>query len=162
MSESRGELQAARGLCFEQFEAGQRLTTAGRTVTEADVVQFAGLSGDFNPIHVDAMFAERTSYGRRIAHGLCVISMATGLVASTAVLAGTALAFREIVEWRFASPVHLGDTIRCEVQVAETKPYPQLEAGTVTFKVDVKNQHDNLVQTGKWVMLVRSREPRQR
>jgi acyl dehydratase len=147
-----------RGLYFEQFEPGQRLTTAGRTVTEADVVGFAGLSGDFNPIHVDATFAQDTSYGQRIAHGLCVTSIASGLVASTSVVAGTALSFREILDWRFVRPVHFGDTVRCDVGVVETKVYSRLQAGTVTFQIDVKNQHGEVVQTGKWVMLVRSRE----
>ena len=69
-----------RGRYFEEFEAGMVIMTAGRTISESDIVNFAGLSGDYNQIHTDAQFAENTPYGKRIAHGLLVTSIASGLV----------------------------------------------------------------------------------
>lgn len=94
---------AQRGMFFEEFATGQKVSTASRTVTEADIVGFAGLSGDFNMIHVDAAYAKTTPYGQRIAHGLCVLSIASGLAVQTGVMDGTILAFREIAEWKFVS-----------------------------------------------------------
>ena len=84
-----------RGMYFEEFAAGQTVITPGRTVTEADVVAFAGLSGDFNQLHTDAEFAKTTPFGQRVAHGLCVLSIVSGLAAQTGVMEGTVLAFRE-------------------------------------------------------------------
>ncbi|MFN2196995.1 MAG: MaoC/PaaZ C-terminal domain-containing protein, partial [Anaerolineales bacterium] len=100
-----------RGKYFEEFEVGQRIVTAGRTVTEADVVTFAGLSGDFNQMHVDAEYSAKSMFGQRVAHGLLGLSIASGLAVQTGVLEGTILAFREITEWKFSRPIFLGDTI---------------------------------------------------
>ncbi|MCJ7657852.1 MAG: hypothetical protein MUO67_01745, partial [Anaerolineales bacterium] len=85
-----------RGMFFEEFEVGLKIITPGRTVTEADIVNFAGLSGDFYQLHTDAEYGKTTPFGQRIAHGVLVMSIATGLTARTRALEGTALAFREI------------------------------------------------------------------
>src|SRR3990172_4982130 len=79
----------ARGRFFEEFTAGQRYTTPGRTVTESDIVTFAGLTGDFNSIHTDAVYAKASSFGERVAHGMLGISFAVGLAVRTGVLEGT-------------------------------------------------------------------------
>ena len=97
---------------FEDFEVGQRFVTAGRTVTEADVVNFAGVSGDYNPIHTDAEFAKSTPFGQRIAHGLLVLSMLTGLRQRTGATDGTLIAWLEIRNYKFLKPVLIGDTVR--------------------------------------------------
>lgn len=148
---------AQRGMYFEEFELGQKIKTMGRTVTETDVVTFAGLSGDFNQIHTDAAYAAGTPFGQRIAHGICAMSIASGLVTLTGVMEGTVLAFREILEWKFSKPVFFGDTIHAETEVVELKPFPRLNAGAVIIKIDVKNQKDEVVQTGKWSVLMMNR-----
>lgn len=93
---------------FEDFEVGQRFTTPARTVTEADVVNFAGVSGDYNPIHTDAEFAKSTPFGQRIAHGLLVLSMLTGLRQRAGHFEGTIIAWLEIRNYRFLSPSSSG------------------------------------------------------
>jgi 3-hydroxybutyryl-CoA dehydratase len=148
---------AQRGMYFEEFSAGQKVVTMGRTVTEADVVSFAGLSGDFNQIHTDAAFAKGTPYGQRIAHGLCVLSIASGLAVQTGIMEGTVLAFREIVEWKFSNPVFFGDTIHVDMEVLETKPLPRLGAGAVTLSLEVVNQDGKSAQKGKWSVLILAR-----
>jgi acyl dehydratase len=144
-------------LYFEEFQVGHKIITAARTVTESDVVTFAGLSGDFNQIHTDAAFSQTTPFGQRVAHGLLGLSIASGLIMRTGVLEGTVLAFREIVEWKFVKPVFLGDTIHAEVEVTETKPLPRLNAGAITIAIQVKNQHDEVVMKGSWIALMMSK-----
>ncbi len=146
-----------RGMYFEEFAAGQTVITAGRTVSEADVVAFAGLSGDFNQLHTDAEFAKTTPFGQRVAHGLCVLSIVSGLAVQTGVMEGTILAFREISEWKFSQPVFLGDTIHAELQVVDTKPFPRLGGGLVSIVLNVKNQKAETVHRGKWLVLMASR-----
>lgn len=146
-----------RGMYFQEFEPGQRIISAGRTVTESDIVTFAGLSGDFNGIHTDAEAASRSSFGQRVAHGLLGLSIASGLAVQTGVLEGTVIAFREIGTWKFSKPVFIGDTIRVEMEVQETKELRRLGGGSVLIDVDVKNQHGDSVMRGNWTMLVAAR-----
>lgn len=146
-----------RGQFFEEFEIGQTVVTAGRTITEGDVVSFAGLSGDFNQIHTDAEYAAGEMFGQRIAHGLLVLSIATGLAVQTGIIEGTVMAFREL-DWKFSRPVMLGDTVHAVIEVEETKPLSRLGGGNVVMKVSVLNQRNEVVHRGRWVMLVKSRE----
>ena len=148
---------AQRGMYFEEFEIGQKITTTPRTINEADVVAFAGLSGDYNQIHTDAVYAATTPFGGRVAHGLCVMSIVSGLITRTGVMEGTVLAFREVTEWKFSQPVYFGDTVHAETEVIETKPYARLGGGAVVIKVTVKNQTGVVVQSGKWNVLMMSR-----
>jgi acyl dehydratase len=147
----------AQGLYYEQFELGKRIVTPGRTVTETDIVNFAGVSGDFNSIHTDARYAAEAFYQKRIAHGLLVLSIASGLAVRTGMMEGTVLAWREIDDWRFSQPVFIGDTVRAELQVVETKPMPRLNAGMVGLEVQVLNQEDKAVMKGRWNLLVLNR-----
>lgn len=147
----------SRGLYFEEFEVGRKFCSVGRTVTEHDIVTFAGLSGDFNQIHTDAEFSKNTVYGRRIAHGVLGLSIATGLVMRTGVLEGTVLAFREIDQWKFTKPIFIGDTIHVELEVIETKPLARLGGGSITIAVKVLNQSQEVVMKGNWIALVASR-----
>ncbi len=152
------ELAARTGMYFEEFEVGQTITSVGRTVTEADVVGFAALSGDWNQMHTDAAYAAQHPFGQRVAHGLLLVSIASGLIMRLGFLEGTALAFREIGNWKFSLPVFLGDTIRVRATVTETKPMRRLGGGLVNVKVEILNQDDKVVQRGTWGVLVQSRE----
>jgi acyl dehydratase len=145
------------GLYFEEFTVGQKIVTVGRTIAESDIFTFAGLSGDFNQIHTDAEFAKTTPFGQRVAHGLLGVAITSGLAMRTGVLEGTVIAFREINEWKFSKPVFIGDTIHAEMTVTETKPLPRLGGGSVTIVFDVKNQKDETVMKGTWVVLVASK-----
>jgi acyl dehydratase len=142
---------------FEEFAIGQKITTDGRTMTESDIVTFAGLSGDFNTIHTDSEFAGTTPFGQRVAHGLLTTSVASGLMVRTGVIDGTVLAFREINEWKFGTPVFIGDTIHVEIEVTDTKPLPRLGGGAVTMAVNVRNQKRESTAKGVWVLLVLAR-----
>ena len=145
-----------RGRYFEEFEVGKQLITAGRTITESDIVTFAGLAGDYNRIHVDAEYASAGEFGQRVAHGLLVVSIATGLIVQTGIMEGTILAFREL-EWKFSLPVFIGDTIKAKIEVKETKSLPRLGGGSVTAKVSVLNQKDQVVHRGIMVLLLMSK-----
>ena len=144
-----------RGMYFEEFEVGQKITTPARTITEADVVRFAGLSGDYNPLHTNEEFAKTTPYGRRIAHGMLVVSIATGLADRQGFIDGTALAFREL-SWKFSSPVFIGDTIHMVAEVVALKPMPRLGGGLVVLKASMLNQDGKIVQKGEWRVLMKS------
>jgi acyl dehydratase len=146
-----------RGHYFEDFEVGQRFYSAGRTITEGDIVSFAGLSGDFNQIHTDIVFSEGTPYGQRIAHGLLVTSIASGLIAQSGLIEGTVIAFREINNWKFAKPTYIGDTIAVEVFVEKTKALRRLGGGSVEIAINVINQRDEVVMKGLWTVLILSR-----
>jgi 3-hydroxybutyryl-CoA dehydratase len=150
-------MEGRRGMYFEEFEAGQRITSAARTITESDVVTFAGLSGDFNQIHTDAEFSKTTAFKQRVAHGLLVLSIASGLAMRTGVLEGTVLAFREINTWKFSSPVFLGDTIHVILDVLEIKALPRLGGGSVVIELSVKNQRGETPMKGTWTVLVTSK-----
>ncbi|MEW5868940.1 MAG: MaoC/PaaZ C-terminal domain-containing protein [Chloroflexota bacterium] len=143
-----------RGMYFDEFKVGQRIETAGRTITETDVVNFAGLSGDFNQIHTDAVYSQNGPFGQRIAHGLLVLAVANGLAVQTGVMEGTVVAFREITEWKFVKPVFLGDTVHAELAIVETKEMRRIGAGSVILDVNVKNQKGEVVMKGQWTALI--------
>jgi acyl dehydratase len=145
-----------RGLYFEEFEPGQEIITAARTITETDLVNFAGLSGDFNFIHTNAEAAQDTPFGARVAHGMLVASIATGLAVQQGFIDGTTLAFRELT-WRFTKPVFIGDTVHVEVTVTQAKPMARLGGGLVTFDARVLNQRAEIVHKGEWQMLIKSK-----
>ena len=146
-----------RGKYFEEFQPGMHVITAGRTVTEADIVNFAGLSGDFNQIHVDAAYSQAAPFGQRVAHGLLVLSIASGLAVQTGVMEGTVIAFREIKQWTFSKPVFIGDTIYADLEVVDAKAMRRIGGGLVTIEITVKNQQDDAVMKGVWSVLIASR-----
>ena len=145
-----------RGLYFEQYEIGMEITSQGRTITEADINTFAGLSGDYNQIHTDEVYASSSAFGQRVAHGLLVTSIVSGLAVQTGFMEGTVIAFREISQWKFSSPVFIGDTITVVIQVTNTKKMSRLNGGAVTFSLNVYNQSESVVQRGEWVILLKS------
>jgi len=149
------------GLYFEEFHVGQKIVTVGRTIAESDIVTFAGLSGDYNQIHTDAEFSRGTPFGQRIAHGLLGVAITSGLAMRTGVLEGTVIAFREINEWKFIKPIFIGDTIHAELNVTETKAYPRLNGGSVCIDFDVRNQKEETVMKGTWIVLVASKSSKE-
>ena len=145
-----------QGMYFEEFELGQRITSPGRTITEADVVTFAGLSGDSNSIHTDAEYAKNSAFGQRVAHGLLGVSIVSGLAVRTGIMEGTVIAFREIKNWKFSLPVFIGDTIHVIMEVKEKKAMPRLGGGSILLSLDVRNQDDQTVMKGIWNVLIQS------
>lgn len=143
------------GVYFEDVRVGERLQTLGRTVTESDVMAFAGPSGDFNPPHTDAEFASTQRFGERIAHGLCGLPLLSGLIGRMNIWEQTIVAFLGL-RWRFEAPIRFGDTVAAVLEVTGTRETRKGDAGLVTYGIEVLKQHDELVQTGEWdVMLSR-------
>jgi 3-hydroxybutyryl-CoA dehydratase len=126
---------------FEALEPGQEFTTRGRTVTEADVVGFASLTGDWHPQHSDAEWAAAGPFGERIAHGMLVVSLASGMVPFDP---GRVVALRRVCDATFKRPVRFGDTLRVEGRIAELGAGSD-EAGLVTFSWNVVNQDGRTV-----------------
>jgi acyl dehydratase len=142
-------------LFFDDVEVGQEWESLGRTITEADVVNFAGLSGDFNPIHLDHQFAATTPFRRPIAHGLLVFSVASGLGLYSPPM--RTLAILELREWHFREPVFLGDTVRVVGKVVNKQVRGRGRRGEITWHRKVVNQEGKVVQEGVSVTLVEGR-----
>ena len=145
-----------RGLYFEEFEVGYEIVSAGRTITEADIVSFAALTGDWTQIHVNAEYAKETMFGQRVAHGLLGLSIAAGLGAQLGFIEETVLAFRSL-EWKFSAPIFIGDTIHLKAKVKETKELKKLGGGSVVFEMRLLNQEGKIVQKGTWSVLMKSK-----
>ena len=143
-----------RGLTFDQFEIGQTFVSQARTVTEADVVNFAGLSGDFNPLHTDAEFMKASPLGERIAHGMLIAAIATGMANWTGVFEGTTIALMEQVI-RYKGPVKLGDTVHLELSVQEKKETSKPDRGVLTVATRVLNQNGQAVIEGQWTLMMK-------
>jgi len=137
---------------FEDIPVGEEYASPGRTVTEADVVIFAGLSGDYNVLHTDAEHMKTSQFGERIAHGLLGLSIQQGLLdrVVTAQVTGPLAA----VKWKFKGPIKIGDTIRVEAQVTAKRDGEQPGWGVVTVSRRVVNQRGEVVQEGETDHLV--------
>ena len=145
---------------FEDLNVGDKTTTNARTVTEADIVSFAGLSGDYNPIHVDAAFAENTPFKERIAHGLLVLSIASGLFTSSDLntsIKKNLIALME-VKCSFLKPVLIGDTIHVEAEIKEKKEIKKPGRGIIIMERIVYNQKNEAVQNIETVLMMKCRE----
>jgi 3-hydroxybutyryl-CoA dehydratase len=145
----------ANHLYFDDLEVGQQWESAGRTVTQADIVNFAGLSGDFNPIHMDHEFAKTTPFHQPIAHGLLVFAIASGLSVTSPLV--RTIAFLSIREWQFKGPIFIGDTIRVLTKVLEKEARARGRRGTVTWHRQLINQEGKVVQEGISLTLVEGR-----
>lgn len=145
------------GLYYEEFEIGQKMITRGRTITEADLVQFSGLTGDYNPMHTDAEYAANSFLGKRVAHGMLALSYIVGQAYQLGFLEKTVLSFRS-VEMKFSAPVYIGDTIHGELTITDKKDAARLGGGIVTIEVRIVNQEGKAVQKGSWTALVASKD----
>lgn len=146
----------ANGTFFSEFTEGEAFVSGGRTVTEADVVSFAGLSGDYNPLHMDAVFAAKTPFKQRIAHGMLAASISTGLGQTLGIFEGTTLALLSQT-FVYKAPVFFGDTIRLRLTVESTKPSSKGGKGVVQFQSDIVNQDQTVVVAGTWTVLFRDK-----
>lgn len=142
-------------LTFDQLSVGDEWESPRRTVTEADVVAFAGLSGDFNPIHMDHHAASSGPFGKPIAHGLLGLAIASGLT-SNAPRVDT-MAFLAILEWKFVRPIALGDTIHVVTRVVALESRSRGRRGVVTWSRQVIDQAGTVLQEGLTQTLVRGR-----
>ncbi|MFF9040598.1 MaoC/PaaZ C-terminal domain-containing protein [Streptomyces sp. NPDC014892] len=141
------------GLYFDDFSVGQRWISPARTITEADLVAFAGFSGDYNPLHTDEEFAKKTQFGGRIFHGPGIFAVATGLESRLGIKNGTAIAFLGM-DWNLTAPVLIGDTIKVHEEVSEVRAsLSKSDRGVVTFDVQVTNQRDEVCQEGQWTVM---------
>jgi 3-hydroxybutyryl-CoA dehydratase len=147
-------LSTIRGLYFEEFVVGDSGKSATRTITETDIVNFCGLSGDFNEIHTSEEYSRTSPAGRRIAHGILGLSIASGLAVQMGFMIGTVEFFRAI-DWEFVAPIYIGDTIHVQAEVQETKAFPRLKNGKITFKVSLLKHDGTVTQRGTWTLLVK-------
>jgi acyl dehydratase len=148
-------------LWFEDFEAmdpDEEIVSPARTVTEADVVAFAAWSGDQNPMHTDAVFAEQSPFGERVAHGVLGVSFCLGLLSRTGEIEGTGLALLGIDRWRFRAPIRFGDTVHVRAAVIETRRTSRSDRGIVRRALRLIDQHGAVSQDGEMSLLVR-RQP---
>ena len=143
----------ARGLTYEEWELGAVYETQGRTITEADVVSFAGLSGDYNPIHTDAEAAKATPFGERIVHGMLTVAISTGLANQTGLMEGTTVALLE-QNIKYKSPVRFGDTVHLHMEVTGKRETSKADRGIVILAAQMLNQRDEVVVEMIWTQLM--------
>src|SRR5436190_14026849 len=134
----------AHHLYFDDVEVGQEWESLGRTVTETDIVNFAGLSGDFNPIHMDHEFCKKTVFRKPIAHGLLILAIGSGLGLMFPPM--RTLAFIAIKEWHFLEPVHIGDTIRVKAKLLNIEERSRGRRGIITWQRQIVNQNGKPVE----------------
>ncbi|MDR1212596.1 MAG: MaoC family dehydratase N-terminal domain-containing protein [Propionibacteriaceae bacterium] len=146
---------------FEDLVEGQRWISQGRTVTETDVVNFSGLSGDFNPIHLDRESTKEGMFGQRVAHGILGIAMATGFLDSLGLFKTSMGAMLEIERWRFRKPIFIDDTIHLELTIASKRLTSKGTNGVVRRQLALVNQDGVVVQEGiiTVIVLCRSAAP---
>ena len=147
--------EITRSLYFEDFHVGQWFKTKSRTITEADVVNFAGLSWDHNQLHTDAEYAAGTQFGKRIAHGLLGVIAHAGL--SYQLTEDSILALLEL-NWKFEGPIYLGDTVHVEQVVKEMRESATGDRGILKFEKKVINHRGEIVQTGTTTILLAKRK----
>ena len=140
---------------FEEILVGEEYVSPGRTVTEADIVLFAGLSGDYNVLHTDAEFMKSSIFGERIAHGLLGLSIQAGLL-SRGMRPYAILAFLGL-RWKFKGPIRIGDTIKVKAKVIAKRETSKPGQGIVTLERQVQNQKGEVVQEGETDLMVARR-----
>ena len=146
---------------FEDMKVGDKCVSVGRTITETDIVNFAGISGDYNIIHTDAEYAKNSIAGERLAHGLLAMVVASGLYTRTIYgmkMTGSLTALTEVRSWKFKKPVLIGDTIHVAVEITEIiDARPESSSGKIVMKRAILNQRDEVVQVGEYVLLIKKR-----
>lgn len=147
-------------LFWEDLAIGDISRSPGRTITEADLVNFAGLSGDFNSIHMDEVYAAKFGIGgERVVHGLLGLSIMSGLFTRSEMGSGmqSQLVAMLSLEWTFKLPLRVGDTVTVEAEVVDVRPTSNPARGVVEIRRSLINQLHQVVQTGSTMMMVRRR-----
>lgn len=145
-----------RGKYYSDFDLGEKIFTAQRTVTEADVVNFAGVSGDYNPLHTNEELMKNSPFKTRIAHGVLTLAIATGLINQAGIFEGTTIAVLEMVT-KYTGAVKFGDTIYATLEVEDKKEKRKPEKGIIKFKINVLNQRDEKVLDGTWTIMLKDK-----
>jgi acyl dehydratase len=145
-------------LYYEDLTEGQTFTSPARTVTETDLVSFAMLSGDWNPIHTNEEFAGSTDYGKRVVHGMFGLSMMTGLLDRTGLFDGSVVAMLGIRDWRFKAPIFVGDTLHFEMEIVSKRLTSKGDRGIVDRKFGLINQRGEVVQEGHIGAMIRLKQ----
>ena len=146
-----------RGYYLEDFEIGKEYLSPARTITEADVMSFAGLSGDYNPLHTDEEFAKQNHFGTRIAHGALGFIISTGLSNQIGIFEGTTIAFMEGTV-KYPAPLMIGDTIHCVIVPTSVKHSSKPGRGVLKMNLKLINQNDVVVMESDQVLMMKSRE----
>lgn len=141
---------------FEDYRVGSEHITPARTVTDADVRAFAALTGDHHPLHLDDSYARGTIFGARISHGLLGLSLVNGLAYGSIIDETYVMAFLAI-EWAFAGPIRLGDTLHARIHIAESRPTSKPDRGIVRQAIQLINQRAEIVQQGDFTFMIRRR-----
>ena len=146
------------GQYYEELEVGKTYTTKGRTVTEADIVNFAGISGDYNELHMNDEYAKNTAFGKRIAHGLLGLTISSGMSQQLDIYNTSLIAFLGLT-WNFKGPVFIGDTLHVEQSIKSKRETKNPERGIVVLEAKLINQRGEVVQIGERTVMVR-RKPK--
>ena len=145
---------------FEDLPVGEETISPARTVTESDIMTFAGLSGDYNALHTDEEFAKGTIFQGRVAHGLLGLSIASGLFTRTEFMHrihDAVIAFLGL-SWKFTGPIKIGDTIHVKVKLVNKKETRRPDRGIIVLERTVVNQRDEVVQQGETTLMI-ARKP---
>ena len=146
---------------YEDFVVGQTFETPARTITEADLIMFAGMTGDNSALHTDEEHASKSLYGRRLVHGMLVISLGMGLISRTLVFEGTGIAILGLEKVEFRKAVFIGDTLNARFTIESLRETSKPDRGIVVRKVDLYNQSGEIVATYAMTGLVLRRSAKQ-
>ena len=144
-------------LFLEDLAPGMRFPSEWREIDEEQLLTFAELSGDFNPLHVDEDYARSKGFERRIVHGALVFSVATGLRQQLGIFEGSMIAMLELRSWAFKAPVFLGDSVQANTTVRDVRPTSTGDRGVVIQEVEVVNQDNQVVHRGELVSMIAAR-----
>lgn len=145
-----------RGRYYEEFHPGDEFITAKRTVFQSDIIAYAGLTGDWNPMHTDAEFAGQSQYGQIIAHGPLTFAIGLGLITRMGTFDGTGIAYLEAFH-KCTLPVFAGDTLQVRMEVIDCKETSKKDRGIVSYVNYVINQKGEVVQEQRWKMLMKKK-----
>ncbi len=141
-------------LYYEDFQIGQTFESSGRTLTEADLTMFSMISGDWNPIHADSVYAADTRYGQRLLHGTLGIALATGMMHELGIFHKSVVAMLSLKEWKFEKPIFIGDTLHLVLDIMGTSPGSSQRVGAIDRRMRMVNQNGEVVQDGRSEVLV--------
>jgi len=143
-----------KDLYYEDIQEGVVFQTPSRTVSESDIMLFAGLTGDFNELHTSSMFAAKTPFGERIAHGMLTLAIANGLYMQMGYFNHSTVANLGIEEWRFKKAVRINDTLYVRITLKDKRYTSNPSRGVIHWNVEVCNQENEVVACGIWTKMI--------